>query len=129
MAEIYPIPKFAANIWLAGDMLCIGLPPDSSHERGHTVRIPLSKLSLLRPAGEWEQEHNSVDLARYAGTVGFSVLLELLRERERQGRIQPIGNKSEPTQYDIDAILHRVTKYASKGRQEAATTLADLGLE
>jgi hypothetical protein len=128
MSEIYPIPKFAAYIWLTGDSLAIGLPPGDEAERGHTVLIPLAKLSALRPIGDWEHDHGTVDLSRYAATVGFTTLIDLLRERERVGRVSPrLGERSEPTQYNIDALLRHVTKYNSRG-EVAATTLEDLGL-
>lgn len=128
MAETYPIPKYTAYIWLAGDNLMLGLPPGEAAERGHTVVIPLAKCSQSRPIGEWEDEHGMVDLSRYSATVGFTTLLAVLAERERAGRVEPIGKRSEPTQYNIDEILRRVTKYNSRGAV-AATTLADLGLE
>src|SRR5258708_23378695 len=68
MAEIYPVPKYAAYIWLTGNVLHIGLPPGEEAERGHTVAISLDKCALARPAGEWERENGMVDLARYVGT-------------------------------------------------------------
>lgn len=128
MSDLYPLPKFAAYIWLVGDRLMLGLPPSEAAERGHTVVIPLSRMETTRPIGEWEHEHGTVDLSRYAATVGFTTLLDVLRERERAGRVAPIGARSEPTQYQLDAILARVTKYTTAGR-EAPTSLADLGLE
>jgi len=129
MAETFPIPRYAASIWLAGENLMLGLPPSDGFERGHTVVIPLAKCATSRPIGEWEHDHNTVDLSRYAATVGFTTLLSVLAERERAGRISPcLGERSEPTQYNIDAILRRITKYAPNGRV-AATSLADLGLD
>jgi hypothetical protein len=128
MAETYPIPKYTAYIWLAGDNLMLGLPPSDGHERGHTVVIPLAKCASLRPIGDWESDHGVVDLSRYAATVGFTTLLSVLAERERAGRISPrLGERSEPTQYNIEQILRRVTKYTSNGRA-APTSLDDLGL-
>ena len=129
MAETFPLPRYAASIWLAGDNLMLGLPPSDGHERGHTVVIPLSKCASQRAIGEWEHDHGVVDLSRYASTVGFTTLLSVLAERERAGRISPrLGERSEPTQYNIDEILRRVTRYTARG-EVAGTSLADLGLD
>lgn len=124
----YPVPSFAAYIWLAGDKLMLGLPPREGHERGSTVAVPLAKMETMRPIGEWEQEHGTVDLTRYAATLGFHVLLETLRAREREGRIPLLAKPGEPLQYNIDEMLRRVTKYNARG-EVASTTLADLGLD
>ena len=124
----YPTPAFAAYIWLAGDKLMLGLPPRESHERGSTVAIPLAKMETTRALGEWELEHQTVDLTRYAATLGFHVLLDVLRAREREGRIPLLAKPGEPLQYNIDEMLRRDTKYDQRGK-EAATSLSDLGLD
>lgn len=129
----YPVPSFAAYIWLAGDKLCLGLPPADGRSRGHTVVIPLAKLNITRGQTEWEQENGAVDLTRSVSTVGFATLLQLLHQRERDGRIAPIGARGEPTQYQLEAMMKAlagssvsVTKAAPTKR---AQSLADLGLE
>jgi hypothetical protein len=117
--DTYPVPAFAAYVWLAGDRLMVGLPPGAGHERGHTVALPLAKCEVER----------SIMGAVPARVAGWATLLDLLKQRERAGRIAPIGERSEPTQYQLDAVLANITRFAAKGRKPAATSLNDLGLE
>lgn len=74
-----PAPSYAATIWLAGQNLMVYFESPDPGARGHTIHVPATQL-------------------------GMSGLLKILRERELAGA-QKIGNKSDPTQADMGAIL------------------------
>lgn len=124
----YPLPTFAAYIWLAGDTLMLGLPPSEGNSRGHQVAIPAANLCTSRELTDRERSDGVLSLDRSVKTRGFIALLDVLRERAREGRVPKLGTRGEPTQYNLEEVLHKVKKYAPNGR-EAPTSLADLGLD
>lgn len=106
MSDHYPLPPHAAYIWAVGDQLFIGFPPTVG-EKGHTVTVK-------------------------ADVNGLTWALTLLRERERQGRdALRIGRRTtEPTQYQLDAIIKAMKKGepAKVKIDGSAMSLEDLGL-
>lgn len=108
LASEYPVPRQAAYIWLVGDTVYLGLP--SLHgEKGHTVTLPATVPGLL-------------------------TLLALLQERSRN-RKAFIGERADPTQHQVEAMLKEIRRAGEVRHQqtkaEAAETdalLAELGL-
>lgn len=112
----YPIPDYAAYIWIAGDQVCIGFPPTVG-TKAHTVKFPNTENGLL-------------------------VALEVLRQRSRAPHAQlTIGHKCEPTSYMIERALAGDPKYkelleeakrmkdvSEKERQDSIKFLEELGL-
>lgn len=118
--ERYPLPAHAASVWLTSDALMVAFP-STSDARGHTIAIPLSRLT---PACDC----CGGDLRLRATTRGWPSLLGLLRERFHAAANPQhlrISHPGAPTQYSIDAILRAV----AASRPPAARTLADLGLQ
>lgn len=76
-------PSSAPTIWAEGDTLYVQFqsPTTSASSRIHL------------PVNEW----------------GLKYLVQLLRERERTGP-QTIGHKSDPTQFDADAIIEALKR-------------------
>jgi hypothetical protein len=93
----YPLPSFAAYVWLEGHELVLGLPPRAEHERGHQVRIPLEKCSV--ECSSWGSP-----LARQ---LGWKALLDILRERARAGQRDRfhVGTRADPTQQMLEAVM------------------------
>lgn len=93
----YPLPQYAAYIWVEGSDLCLGTPPQAEHERGHTVRIPLAKCGV--ECSEWGTPK--------ASQLGWKVLLDLLTARRRaESRDRfTIATPADPTQYIIEQAL------------------------
>lgn len=82
MTQDYPLPHYAASIWCSGDRIMLAIPPRAGEARGHTLQFPNN-------------------------AAGMTIILDILRERQREG-YQPIGHKSAPVQYDVDAILRKM---------------------
>src|SRR6185503_16111600 len=105
MSEHYPLPKHAAYIWVIGDQLFLGFP-SSIGEKGHSVHCK-------------------------ADAIGLAWAIELLKERERQGRnTLRIGErKVEPTQYQLDDILKAIRQRQAEPKLDGSNmSLEDLGL-
>ena len=82
---MYPVPSYAAHIWVIGDVIHLALPPLEGHEQGHTIRVPWNPKAL---------DH----------------LLRILRERETQKRPLNIATPAAPTQWDIEQVLKAMKK-------------------
>lgn len=104
----YPLPSYAATIWLAGENICIALPSGAS-QKSHTIRIPVAKCSI--ETSEWGEP-----LARQRG---WMVLLDILKQRQ-QLREAPIGTRAAPVQYDIEEMLRAIQpkRYTTSGQEE-----------
>lgn len=116
MRDDYPVPDYAAYIWIAGDQVCIGFPPTVG-TKAHTVKFPNTENGLL-------------------------VALGVLRERSRAPHNKlTIGNKCEPTGYMVERALAGDPRYqelldeikrtkdvSEKERAESIALLAELGL-
>jgi hypothetical protein len=100
----YPLPSYAATIWLAASDLCIALPsgPDG---KSHVIRIPLAKCSIEKTDG-----------GSTMGTqMGWQALLEILKTRAAtQERPIRLGDRAAPVQYDIDAMLRATSTSTAK---------------
>lgn len=107
MAESYPLPAHACNIWVAGDHLMVAFPGTVS-ERGHTIRLPISE-------------------------AGLKTALAILRDRAAARDLR-IGNDGTPTQYTAEqhagrawgtvARRDREEREAAKEAREAAASAA-----
>lgn len=110
----YPIPSYAASIWITGDHLWLGFPPISEGEQGHSVPYPLTNRGLL-------------------------LAIETLKHRRRGERM--LGEAGSPSRYQVERELYHDPKYniilaaLARGKeasaaeaQEAGKFLEELGL-
>lgn len=108
MTEKYPVPSYAANIWIAGDKLWLGFPSPEPGVRGHSVPLPCNEK-------------------------GMAVAVSILREREHTPRTNWLGTKGAPTRWDIEhdkkynALLNAMNE--SKKTTEAEKAAAQAFLE
>lgn len=129
MSETYPLPAHAISVWIAGDKLCLGIPP-CGDSKPHTLYIPLDRCGVEVSAfGQ-----------PLASQRGWFAILDILKERargsyrNRKGLIfdQPqLGTRADPPQYQLDQILKamaegKARKFDSAGKEELS--LEDLGL-
>lgn len=84
MNEQYPLPSYAAHIWIAGNDIFIQFPPCLAQDRVHTVKIPNTENGTL-------------------------LLLDILRRRQSEVHL---GLKGTPTQYEVERTLAGDRKYA-----------------
>lgn len=109
----YPVPGYAAQIWIAGDELKLALPSPLDAP-SHTVTLPNNER-------------------------GLALALQILREREHD--FGTIGRASAPTQYMTERQLANDAKYNAmlramregsaerqKEKAEAAAFLEEIGL-
>ncbi len=84
----YPLPSYAASIYIAGDTLWLGLPSWNGEDRGHSVPIPATQAGLaelLRILQAREREQKSIEKKQGGG----------------------IGTDASPTRGQIEAALAR----------------------
>lgn len=91
----YPLPSYAAHIWLTGDEINLTFPSPLDAP-AHTVRFP-------------------------ANERGMKLALSILRDRASADRSDSLklGHKAAPTQYMTEARYREIT--ASIARDKAAT--------
>lgn len=133
MSEPYPLPAYAASIWIAGDQLMLALPPaDGFESRTHCVAIPLERLEVQKNTfGE-----------PVPGNRGLAVLLTVLHQRDRARRSPRIGEPGAQARHAIAQAVESSEKYkawreamsASKAEAaakaaEAEAFLKELGVE
>ena len=108
----YPVPTYAANIWVVGDELWLGFPPLVEGGHGHSVPFPCNERGLA---------------------------LALAAIRERSAGSLHIGLRGSPTRYQVEQDLKNDAKYNEvlRAMQEAKkpkldpemeALMADLGL-
>lgn len=107
-SEPYPIPSYAAQVWLAGDnKLTVAFPPLPGHEKGHTTLIPCTEdgIKVLR----------SVLAAR---AEGFST------------GAAHIATKGSPTQYNLAEMIKamKVTRIEPKKDGSKIEDISEIGL-
>lgn len=111
----FPLPSYAAHIWIAGDEIKLVLPSPLDAP-AHVLTLPNNDKGLTRA-------------------------LAILREREHESH-STIGKPSAPSQYQVETALANDAKYnrwlremreASAERQaekaEAEAFLKEIGLE
>ena len=96
---MYPVPSYAAHIWVVGNEIHLALPPLEGHKQSHTVVLPWNAKAL---------DH----------------LLHILRHRETQTRQQTVATPASPTQWDIEQVMKAMKKSPNKKLEEA--TVDDL---
>jgi hypothetical protein len=115
----YPLPAHSLSIWKVGHTLYVGVPPSREGVRGTTLKITLDRCGVECSAfGQ-----------PLASQRGWRVLLDVLAQRERDGRSAPLGNAGAPVQYDVEKILRAMGSAAPRVTRVGPTTLDDLGLE
>ena len=107
----YPAPAYAANIWITGDTVWLGLPPEGEGTKGHSVPFPATEK-------------------------GLTLLIETLKARSRGKR--RLSEEGSPTRWDIEKAMKRDKQYlelirrmqgpTEEEREESIRFLADLGL-
>jgi hypothetical protein len=112
MSDQYPVPRYAANIWVTGDVLWLGFPPLMEGGHGHSVQYPNTELGLS---------------------------LALLAIRERSAGALSIGLRGSPTQYQVERSLvhdknyNEVLRAMRKAKEkemdpELASLMKEIGL-
>jgi len=96
----YPLPAYAANIWLAGDKLMLGFP-ETRNSPGHAVALPATER-------------------------GLQVALQLLHERMVLPAESKIGTRAEPTQAWIEEEVKKL-KARQKLSDDPDEALKQLG--
>lgn len=120
----YPLPANSASVWFNGQGIAIAFPPTEGRSRGHTVIIPLERLEIpLTDSGAIAAAHS-----------GWNTLLALLKERYSAQHTPRMGERAEPTQYQLDAWLRAnglgsVPRHPARGASAEAIDISDLGLE
>lgn len=96
----YPLPDYAASIWLIGDEIALCLPAQVEGARAHTIQLP-------------------------ATDKGMVALMTILRDRARASN-RTIGTKAAPVQYDVEALLRgmSITKVPPAYKTEARPDLS-----
>ena len=102
----YPIPSYAAHIWVAGDHFCVGFP-GTNGAREHVVEFPLT-------------------------AKGLEVLATVLKSRDDREQTRWLATKGAPTGLDIERCLVNDKAYneflgrVERQREKAAVDLSDL---
>lgn len=102
------LPSYAVGLWIAGDTLCIRIPPSRGAQSAHIVRFPAS-------------EH------------GLRAMYSFLKAREAHEAFDKIGHPASPTQADVNrlvAMSHvktRVVDKRSRRDREMDSLLDELG--
>lgn len=118
----YPPPAGALTIWFNGIALRIAIPPSVPEGRGHTLTLPLDKLSI-------ECGKGGSPLARQLGWRTLLRLLQAAYSRECAQRPK-IGERAAPSLYQIELALRGAPQPRCLGSgPQGRTALADLDLE
>lgn len=126
MSLKYPLPAHAASIWFTGTSLNLTFPNDQ------TIVIPLERCGV--ETNEWGSPLPS--------QRGWAVILQCLKDRATASREESkIGQRGQPTQYEVERAMALDTKYTyilgqmakakavdEAAKAEAAAELVELGL-
>lgn len=74
----YPIPSYAAQIWVVGDTFWLAFPPTVADSRSHSVQFPVTEK-------------------------GLQLAISILHEREKS--CLSISTKGAPTRYQVERAL------------------------
>lgn len=99
----YPVPHYAAHIWVVGNQIKVGLPPIEGHQQSHTISVP------------WTEK-------------GLGIVLRMLRDRESQRRPQTVATQAALTQYQIEQLM-KAMKPKLKAASVAEIVELDLSTE
>lgn len=103
----YPIPSYAATVWLAGDKLAVSFPPLPGLDKSHTIQVPCTE-------------------------EGIKALATVLRDREHgfDTAQAKLGTKGSPTQYNLAEMIKamKVTRIEPKRDGSKITDIEELGL-
>lgn len=110
------IPPTAASIWLQGNEIWIALPTVNDPE-GHCVQLPMEKF--YTSMGD-----------KFVRAPAAGVLLDILAEREKLGRLPTIADKAAPIKYDLEQVLKtmQITRIEAKKPMPEALSLEDLDI-
>ena len=84
MTSPYPVPHYAATIWLAGNDIMLGFE-QTAEAKGFSIRIP-------------------------ANEKGLAIAMQILRDREKLATPATTGTRAEPTQHILDAWMREYRK-------------------
>lgn len=126
MSVKYPLPTYAASIWFTGTSINITFPNDQ------TIVIPLERCGV-------ETNDSGAPLPSQRG---WALIAQLLKDRAAASRDEnKIGQRGQPTQYEVERALALDAKYAyilgamaaakvvdAQAKAEAAAELEALGL-
>lgn len=107
----YPVPIYAAAIWMGQNELCLALPGESG--KSHIIRFPLAKC-----------QHDD-----RAWTAGWAGLIRVLKDRLQNNRPEKIGKPGEITQWQLTEIM-KTFPVTMVGKRDAPEdlSLAELDL-
>lgn len=119
----YPLPSYAAYIWMAGDSIRVLVPPTMNDDRSHTVSLPLDRCGVV--CNGWGQT--------LPNQRGWEALFKLLQSRSSQREDPKLGTPAAPTQYDLDMVMRalgegKVTRYEKKKAAPEKLGIEDLDL-
>lgn len=103
MPEVYPIPSYAVNLWVAGDDLWLAFPGQGPEGRGHSIRLPAS-------------EH------------GLKTAINILKDRAQAERLE-IGHDGTPTQYTVEQHAGRAWGTVARRQREARAAALQISVE
>jgi len=109
LSDSYPLPSYAAYIWLKGDQVCLSFPGQNG-ARAHQVQLPLNE-------------------------AGLKCLVDILKGRE-QNEVW-LARAGAPTKRQVEEDLKKDAQYnawlkamrtSQKEKDEATKFLEELGL-
>jgi len=87
---MYPVPAYAATIWVSGDNLMVTFPPQKG-ERSHTISLPISE-------------------------GGLKTAVQIFRDRAHASDLR-IANVGTPTQYQVESAAKYRAFYKPKPKR------------
>lgn len=126
----YPLPSYAASVWLNGDKLTLAFPGLDTHTQGHTVAvdIDISAITNLLTSSRFDHK-NALGRDERKSLRGLLSVLHTLRERSHQNAPKTIGNPAAPTQYDLDQITRAIAGGKVRRIEPKREATEDLSLE
>lgn len=110
MSLKYPLPDYAASIWFTGDSINISFQDDQ------TIVLPIDRCGV--ETNDWGSPLPS--------QRGWAVILQCLKDRANASRDEKrIGQRGQPTQYEVERALALDAKYAYMLGAMKAVKVAD----
>jgi hypothetical protein len=85
MTDKYPIPSYAAHIWIAGDKIWLGFPSPEAGVSKHSISVPNNE-------------------------IGLGVALKILRARDVEDK-HWLSTRGAPTRHQVERDLVRDKRY------------------